>query len=148
MDTSNKLIFFVTGNGEDPHGTQSTLFMRYEGGPDYIVLFIKWLNTPNGRVATDDGLITIEVSPDPGRIYVNGQITDNDLTKFFLTITDLRKIILPLLSINGGVDEFNAFTKTVIWADNEWDINFQTTIKYLVARYNHQGLIQALFHSD
>ena len=41
------------------------------------------------------------------------------------------------MSIGGGVDEFNAFVKTVIVADNEWDINFQTSIKYLVARYNH-----------
>ena len=87
----NTLIFLVTGDGADPYGTRSMLFWHYNNAPDYILSFIGWLNTPTGRVARDDGLIAIEASPIPGRIYVNGQLTGNDLTKFFLVITDSKK---------------------------------------------------------
>ena len=52
-------------------------------------------------------------------------------------VSDPRKKRLELLSITGGADEFDIFVKSVIGADSEWDINFQTTIKYLVPRYNH-----------
>ena len=45
--------------------------------------------------------------------------------------------MLPLLSIAGGPNDFDNFARSAAQHNNEYDINFQTTIKYLVARYNH-----------
>ena len=133
----NRLIILVTGDGDDPEGSRSLLARHFYDVPDYMHAFLAWLGTPHGRLATDDAAITIEASPNPGRIWVGGAVTNNDLDTFLTVVSDPRKKRLGLLSITGGVDEFDIFVKSVIGADSEWDINFQTTIKYLVAWYNH-----------
>ena len=67
-------------------------------------------------------------------------MTENHLTVSFGVAMDLNKKKLGFLSIAGGVNEFNTFAKSVAGADELWDINFQTAIKYLVGRYNHYAL--------
>ena len=119
-----------------------SLMLRYFGGdpsatPPYVYAFINWFATAHGRVATDDGGITIEASPNPGRVYVAGIATDNNLDRFFAVLADPTKKAFEVLSIAGGTDDFDRFAHAVAGADNDWDINFQTLIKYLVARYNH-----------
>ena len=102
----NTLIFLVTGDGVDPYGTRSMLSARYNNAPDYILSFIGWLSTPPVEWQQTMDFIAIEASPIPGRIYVNGQLTDNDLTKLFLVITTRKKQSYHYWSIGGGLDEF------------------------------------------
>ena len=129
----NRLILLVTGEGADPYNTMSLLLRYFNDVPPYMRSFIEWFGTPHGRLATDDAGITIEASPKPGRIYVEGVLTDNDFSVFLSVCANLAKKLLPVLSIA----EFDQFAKAVAQHDNEYDINFQTFIKYLVSRYNN-----------
>ena len=133
----NRLIMLVTGGGDDPENTLSLLLRYFANAPPFMHAFIGWFDTAHGRLATDEGRINIEASPNPGRVYVEGALTDNDFSTFLTVCLDNRKRPLPLLSIAGGPDDFDNFARSVAQHDNEYDINFQTTIKYLVARYNH-----------
>ena len=133
----NRLIMLVTGGGDDPENTISLLLRYFASAPPFMHAFIGWFDTAHGRLATDEGRITIEASPNPGRVYVEGALTDNDFSTFLSVCLDNRKRPLPLLSIAGGPDDFDNFARNAAQHDNEYDINFQTTIKYLVARYNH-----------
>ena len=133
----NRLIMLVTGGGDDPENTLLRLLQHFATAPPFVQAFIGWFGTPHGRLATDEGRISIEFSPNPGRVYVENALTDNDFGTFFTVCLDNRKRLLQLLSIAGGPEDFDNFARIVAQHDNEYDINFQTTIKYLVARYNH-----------
>ena len=101
-----------------PEHTLSLLLQYYVNTPPAVQAFIGWFTTAHGRLATDEGRISIEASPNPGRIYVENSLTDNDFNTFLSVC--FRKRPLPLLSIAGGPENFDNFARSVVQHDNEY----------------------------
>ena len=59
----NRLIMLVTGGGDDSENTLSLLLRYFANAPPFMHAFIGWFDTAHGRLATDEGRITIEPLP-------------------------------------------------------------------------------------
>ena len=83
-----------------------------------------------------EGTLKIEIRPNMGTLHVLGYASLENLTEFLQAMLNPSKIKLPLLQIQGGIGTFNAFAHAASMDDDHWDINFMTSFKYLVGKYN------------
>ena len=130
-----KPLFLVTGNRPDPQNTGLTLHNFYWNATQVFHTFIDWLNkTDDGLATTDDAQIRIEVAPYTGRICVGNQKIQDNLTDFINVMENDDRKELSVLARAGGITDFDTFARSVAQLDDDFDINFHTTIRYMVAR--------------
>ena len=98
--------------------------------------FFKWFETEHARITFIEASMKIEVHPNVGTLHVLDHSTLENVGEFLQVMLNTSKIILPPLYIQGGVNNFNAFVHAAAADDNQWDINFMTSLKYLVGKYN------------
>ena len=133
--SNNTSTIFLRLGVYDEVGSE-LLYQNFKYAPDFVQSFLKWVETDNARVTMLEGALKIEIKPDMGKLHVLGYPSLENLTEFLKVMLNPSKVKLPLLQIQGGIATFNAFTHAASMDDNHWDINFMTSFKYLVGKYN------------
>ena len=127
-------IFLQIGT-YDKFGSE-LMYQHFKYAPDFVQSFLKWFETDNARIIMLEGSLKIEIKPNMGTLHVSGYPSAEIFGAFLQVMLNPSKTKLPLLQIQGGVGSFNTFVHAASMDDDNWDINFMTTFKYLVGKYN------------
>ena len=104
-----------------------------------ISSFAKFLTKPIGQWYLTSNYIQIEIQPVFGRIHFANKETDQNLLEFLSTaVLDTEKKLLrnPLIYNDSYID-FTAFVRNYELFDDDYDMNFQPLVRYLIAIYNN-----------
>ena len=126
-------------NGVDYEIVAHFLRVLSEANDKSINSFAKFLTESAGQWYLTSNYIQIEIQPVFGRIHFANRETEQNLLEFLSTaVLDTEKKLLhnPLI-FNESYIDFTAFAKGYELFDNDYDMNYQPLVRYLVAVFNN-----------